>query len=36
MGTVVGVIILGSILAFLTIGSSALEEDLKKLQKHKH
>ena len=34
MGTVVGVIILGSILAFLTIGSSSLEEDLKKLQKH--
>jgi hypothetical protein len=29
MGTVIGTIILGSILLFLTLGSSILEEELK-------
>ena len=37
MGTVVGVLILGSILAFLTMGSSILEEELRTHdKKHQH
>jgi len=34
MGTVIGVIILGSILAFLIIGSSVLEKEADKTCKH--
>jgi hypothetical protein len=36
MGTVIGTIILGSILLFLTVGSSILEEELKESRDAKH
>jgi len=36
MGTIIGTLILGSIIAFLTVGASTLEKDLEKLHKHKH
>ena len=36
MGTIIGTIILGSILLFLTMGSSILEEELKKSHNHEN